>query len=164
LKELDLTEGRATGIPVILTAMRNNGSSEPIFETDEDRSWFRVTLPIHPAFDPETAREFRKPAEIEQRLARLIRSLVVNDYVDDHAAIMMAKVLLSVESQSRSKSQLLEYIQLKNHNDNVKRYIEPLENNDFITKTIPNKPKSPKQEYKLTEKGRLLFQQILNYS
>lgn len=30
--------------------MRNNGSPDPVFETDEDRTWFRVTLPIHPDF------------------------------------------------------------------------------------------------------------------
>ena len=31
LKELELTEGRATGIPVILESLRHNGSTEPIF-------------------------------------------------------------------------------------------------------------------------------------
>ena len=50
LKELDLTEGRATGIAAIIKIMRNNGSPDPVFETDEDRTWFRVTLPIHPDF------------------------------------------------------------------------------------------------------------------
>ena len=45
LKELHLTEGKGTGIPKIKRAMRNNGSDEPIFETDEDRSYFLVILP-----------------------------------------------------------------------------------------------------------------------
>ena len=40
LKELDLAEGRSTGIPKILQAMQNNGSPAPIFESDEDRTWF----------------------------------------------------------------------------------------------------------------------------
>ncbi len=43
LKELHLTEGKGTGIPKIRRAMRNNGSEEPIFETDDARSYF-VTL------------------------------------------------------------------------------------------------------------------------
>ncbi|MCL2453451.1 MAG: putative DNA binding domain-containing protein, partial [Alphaproteobacteria bacterium] len=34
LKELDLTEGRSTGIPKILKVMAANGSPPPIFETD----------------------------------------------------------------------------------------------------------------------------------
>jgi len=50
LKELDMTEGRGTGIPIIRKEMERNGSPEPRFETDENHSYFIVTLPIHPAF------------------------------------------------------------------------------------------------------------------
>ncbi len=46
LKELHLTEGKGTGIPKIRRAMKNNGSDEPVFETDDARSYFLVTLPI----------------------------------------------------------------------------------------------------------------------
>ncbi|NCN69321.1 MAG: hypothetical protein GW904_06275, partial [Candidatus Altiarchaeum hamiconexum] len=48
LKELKLTEGRCTGIPKIRIAMKNNGSPEPVFETDDERSYFLTTLMIHP--------------------------------------------------------------------------------------------------------------------
>lgn len=44
LKELHLTEGKGTGIPKIRRAMKNNGSDEPIFETDDDRSYFLTIL------------------------------------------------------------------------------------------------------------------------
>ena len=37
LKELDLSEGRSTGIPKILRSMAANGSPAPRFETDDDR-------------------------------------------------------------------------------------------------------------------------------
>jgi ATP-dependent DNA helicase RecG len=50
LKELNMTEGRGTGIPIIRKEMTRNGSPEPRFETDENYSYFMVTLPIHPAF------------------------------------------------------------------------------------------------------------------
>jgi ATP-dependent DNA helicase RecG len=48
LKELDLTEGRATGIPKILKVMAANGSPAPLFETDDDRTSFVIRLPSHP--------------------------------------------------------------------------------------------------------------------
>jgi len=48
LKELHLTEGKGTGIPKIRRAMRNNGSEDPIFETDNDRSYFLTILPVRP--------------------------------------------------------------------------------------------------------------------
>jgi ATP-dependent DNA helicase RecG len=51
LKELELTEGRATGIPTILKALKENGSHAPRFHTDDDRTVFEVELFIHPAFE-----------------------------------------------------------------------------------------------------------------
>lgn len=50
LKELDLTEGKATGIPTIRRVMQTNGSPMPEFLTDEERSFFQATLPVHPWF------------------------------------------------------------------------------------------------------------------
>ncbi len=50
LKELKLTEGRCTGIPKIIQAMKHNGSPPPVFKTDEERSYFLTILYIHPGF------------------------------------------------------------------------------------------------------------------
>ena len=50
LKEMHLTEGRNTGLRKIRNALQNNGSPEPLFETDEERTYFAVTLYIHPDF------------------------------------------------------------------------------------------------------------------
>ena len=50
LKELKLIEGRNTGIPTILHSLKANGSEYPVFETDEDRSYFTITIPIHNEF------------------------------------------------------------------------------------------------------------------
>nr|QNO44082.1 hypothetical protein PNOGMPBD_00005 [Methanosarcinales archaeon ANME-2c ERB4]QNO44823.1 hypothetical protein PKNMIGIB_00005 [Methanosarcinales archaeon ANME-2c ERB4] len=48
LKELDLTEGRSTGISKILKVMNGNHSPAPEFETDDDRTYFLIRLPVHP--------------------------------------------------------------------------------------------------------------------
>ncbi|MBU4037730.1 MAG: winged helix-turn-helix transcriptional regulator [Proteobacteria bacterium] len=48
LKELQLTEGRCTGFPKIRRALKVNGSPPPYFETDDDRTYFMVTLKISP--------------------------------------------------------------------------------------------------------------------
>ena len=50
LKELHLVEGRNTGVPSMLRALNDNGSPLPHFETDADRSYFRVTFFIHGVF------------------------------------------------------------------------------------------------------------------
>ena len=44
LKELHLTEGRGTGFPTIYKAMRNNGSPDPVFKTDDHSTYFLTTL------------------------------------------------------------------------------------------------------------------------
>jgi ATP-dependent DNA helicase RecG len=49
-KELHLAEGHATGLSTINRAMKNNGSPAAIFEFDDERSWFQVTLPLHHSF------------------------------------------------------------------------------------------------------------------
>ena len=51
LKELDLTEGRCTGIPTIRAAMAQNGSPLAQFSTDEERTHFLVELPVHPLWE-----------------------------------------------------------------------------------------------------------------
>ena len=49
-KELRLAEGRGTGLPRILRAMRDNGSPDPVFDFDAERTYFRATLPAHPDY------------------------------------------------------------------------------------------------------------------
>ena len=55
LKELDLAEGRNTGIGKIVRAMRENGSPDPQFYNPETRSFMTVILPIHESFKAQDA-------------------------------------------------------------------------------------------------------------
>ncbi len=55
LKELELTEGRATGIPTILKSLKDNSSPMPSFNSDDDRTYFEVELFIHPEFAQKSA-------------------------------------------------------------------------------------------------------------
>ena len=50
LKELDLSEGRATGIPTIQEELKRNGSPLASFDTDSHRTYFLITIPCHPDF------------------------------------------------------------------------------------------------------------------
>ena len=50
LKELDLTEGRATGIPTVQEELEANGSPRATIETDEERTYFLIDIPCHPYF------------------------------------------------------------------------------------------------------------------
>ena len=50
LKELHLVEGRNTGIPMAINAIKDNGSPLPKLLTDNERSYFTVIIPIHDSF------------------------------------------------------------------------------------------------------------------
>lgn len=47
LKELNLTEGRATGIPTIQQKLQENGSPRATIETDEERTYFLIDIPCN---------------------------------------------------------------------------------------------------------------------
>ena len=64
LKELHLIEGRNTGYPTVLKALRENGSSFPKFNMDDNRTFLSVTLPIHSYF---LTKSEINPKELEYR-------------------------------------------------------------------------------------------------
>ena len=82
LKELDLVEGRNTGVPVIVRAMQDNGSPNPVFSSPETRDWLSVVLPIHDAFaedGPKSERvygaEGTKKASLEASKADFLKKI-----------------------------------------------------------------------------------------
>ena len=86
LKELHLVEGRNTGIPSLLRALETNGSDLPLFETDEERSFFRVTMFTHPAF-------------LEDNNGAVVQVVKRKKKADVKAAIMQALVTEPMASQ-----------------------------------------------------------------
>ncbi|MCX4240862.1 RNA-binding domain-containing protein [Paraliomyxa miuraensis] len=52
LKEIRLAEARSSGLNKIRQAMEKAGNPPPLFEFDDDCTFFKVTLPIHPAHLP----------------------------------------------------------------------------------------------------------------
>lgn len=77
LKELKLIEGRNTGFPNAIKALKANGSGMPRFEMDDERSFLSVTIPIHPYFlkassDKDT--EYREKILEQLRIAPMNRT------------------------------------------------------------------------------------------
>ncbi len=109
LKELDMTEGRGTGIPIIRKEMEKNGSPEPRFETDENHSYFITTLPIHPAFllEEEMSEGVHKGVKLSDVQHDAILKLIhegVNENVYDIINILINVAgLNAVEIASRTK-------------------------------------------------------------
>lgn len=73
LKELHLTEGRNTGFGKILSALEENGSPKPEFETEEGHNYFITRLFIHEAFMKQESKGAKiglKGAEVDAKGAK----------------------------------------------------------------------------------------------
>ncbi len=140
LKELDLTEGRGTGIPKILRAMRGNGSPGPVFEFDEDHSYFAVTLPVHPAV-VEALEE--PPPEVTAEVAAEVAAEVTEQVGE----------LLATLKGARSRTELQAELGLTHAEHFRLAYLKPALGAGLIEMTIPDKPRSRLQRYRLTAAG-----------
>ena len=137
LKELDITEGRATGIPKILHAMKQNGSPAPEFDFDKDHTYFMCRLPIHP--------QSKSPAGLS--------GVAVTPHVTPHV-----KRLLAVIGGEMTRDGLLDALGLSDRKSFREIYLEPAIKLGLVEMTIPGKPKSILQKYRLTMKGISLLQ------
>lgn len=139
LKELDLTEGRCTGIPKMRAAMERNGSPEPRFSTDETRTHFVVELPVHP------------------ELVGLMLGNGGNDeaYEEGQEAESLAelRVLELVADNPKPKAEIAEELGLSPRGRAIHRILEALVTKSLLEMTIPDKPNSRNQKYKITPLG-----------
>ena len=129
LKELDLTEGRSTGIPKILKVMAANGSPGPLFETDEERTAFVIRLPVHPLVKPVTP---EVTGEVTGEVERLLRAM--------HGEM--------------SRQQIQEALALRHEDHFRNAYLKPALTLGVIEMTLPDKPRSSNQRYRLTALGQ----------
>ena len=101
LKELDITEGKSTGVPTIVDAMKENGSPAVKFEFDEERTWFMVTVPVHewfleddPVNDPvnDPVKILQEPLDLTARQLKIVAMIEENDRVTREEMMMRCDV------------------------------------------------------------------------
>ncbi len=88
LKELGLTEGRATGIPTIQRALAANGSPRAIISTDEDRSFFLIDIPCHIGFEGENVFGSQDEQKDEQKELTERQKAIINELSKDVSATL----------------------------------------------------------------------------
>ncbi len=149
---------------MIHKALEENGSPRAQIETDEERSFFRITLAIHPEFE---GRPVSAVPAVKMGLIGRLKIFISNDQagnqtgnqaVDDESLLGMERILQLLAQGEAKKEPLLEAVPVSNQTKNVRRYLDPLEATGLIEKTLPEKPTSPKQQYRLTSLGKTLIQ------
>ena len=121
--------------------MRENGSPPPVFEFDEDHSYFMVRLPVHP--------EAALPATTEVR---------AHDEAHDEAARSLTAtergILVACGSEPQSVTQLLAVLGQATRSGGFKRALAHLLAARYVEMTLPDRPRSRSQRYRLTTEGR----------
>ena len=125
-----------------------NGA-QPLFE--DTREGFRLTLPLSLSMDP-TNKASVSGLESGPQLSP------VGEQVDEQVDEQVKAILRAAESAPRSKQELLKAAGFTSVYLNYKRHILPLLEQELIERTLPEKPTSRLQKYRLTEKGRSLLQ------
>jgi ATP-dependent DNA helicase RecG len=131
LKELHLVEGRNTGIPSMLRALESNGSAPPIFETDGERSHFRVTFLLHQAFVGDEKGNVKTPARTVKRRKKAETQKAVLDALSGGplSSLALAHTIGYATHQSGAFS----------------RIVNELISEKLIAYTIPGNPRDPNQ-------------------
>ncbi len=173
LKELKLTEERGTGLPIIHSSMEENGSPPPVFETDENNSYFLCVLSVHSLTesilgqgvdlrrDEDIILDFNDLNDINPYL-----SLSVSEIGDRDKEVIRERIegtikkVLSYCEESKSRDEIFEKIGLYKNTKNYQKYLKPLIDLGWINFTLPNKLTSRDQRYYTTELGRKLLSLI----
>jgi ATP-dependent DNA helicase RecG len=156
LKELELTEGRATGIPTIQRKLKDNGSASSTIETDEDRAYFLIDIPCHPDFVEEDLSnvvsqvELNNNEQLEQKLSQVVSQVKGADF----ELILKAFGALQEEIPI---SDLMNLLNQSNRTRFSQTCLNILLDTHLAISTIPDKPNSSKQKYLLTNLGRKLI-------
>ena len=180
LKELNLSEGRATGIPTIQKHLKLNGSAPAVIDTDADRTYFLMTIPCRNGF--ESGADANHPLTLKQELGQMyvqVRRAINQCVITDKDGL--EQIFVQVWSKSKGQADILrmmtttmdtlcilEYKALSANdlNDAIgfgatyelkRKVIIPLIQLGYVTMTNPDKPRSSQQTYKLTETGEKLF-------
>ena len=139
LKELEFTEGRGTGVPKMRCALANNGSPEATFFKDDCRLTFSTELKIHPEFLKDHG------------------PIKVHDKVHDHLpkiSEIQFKILDLLLKQPANLTIILAELGYSGRARNVREALNYLLEQNLIAYTIPDKPRSKKQQYKITDQGK----------
>lgn len=126
----------------MLEALRANGSPKPGFESDDDRTYFTVRLPLHP--------EFIKDAKERKRLAT------------GQVTGQVAAQILQFCEQPRKAGEIQALVGVKHRQTFRENYLNALIGKGWLGRTIPDKPQSRLQRYQTTDEGKKWLQSATN--
>lgn len=131
---MGLVEQVGSGIRRIRELCRDYGIAEPIIDVSEN--WVTTTF------------------------ARQVEHAALQVPDKSPASTLQVKNLIRSLDGERTRAEILQSLGLKDRSNLTKEYVQPALAAGLIEMTIPDKPRSSKQKYRLTNKGRELQERI----
>ena len=177
---MDAVERIGSGIRRIRDLCREHGVAEPLI--DVSKSWvtttFRrpVTESLQVADDRSAPGRYQvgtRPApgrrQVTAQVDRILqedsntlpdnRLHMLSDALEDLTAQVTAQVVWHCR-RSRFAIEIMEFLGLKHRKTFRANYLKPLMDSGWLEMTIPDKPTSSKQKYRLTDRGRQLLAEL----
>ncbi len=140
---MNLVEQIGSGIKRIRDLCREYGVADPKFEIPEN--WVTVSFP--------RVMEGKKSLPGEQ-----VSGEVAGEVTGEVAGEVMQ--LLEILPQPKTRAEMQNTLNLKGQANFRDRYLQPALDNGLVEMTIPDKPRSSKQKYRLTVKGKELLEKL----
>lgn len=165
LHRMEAVEHIGSGIKRIRALCRDYGVTEPRIEVSEH--WFMVCFPRpemqegsdQTEMQPESqAKSGPSQDQVEAQEAQAVAQEA--QVLTGGLQIWEFSLLRVCVDQDATGAKLLEAASYSSRTGNFKRGLEKLLNLGLLEMTIPDKPRSSKQRYRLTEKGRALLNQL----
>lgn len=130
-RDAGLIEQWGSGLPRVIEEVTAAGHGAPTIEEVVDR--VRVTIPVQSHAIPG--------GSLSQSLSQSL----------SHEDVTMMKLMVT---EPRTRAELLSAIGIRNETRNYERRVAPLIDAGLVERTIPDKPRSRDQKYRLTPAGR----------
>ena len=163
LKDLRLTEGRGTGIPTVIQAMKENGSPAPRFDTDAERAYFTAILPIHSGALLKDSPQVATP---QVKTPQVKTPQVATPQVKEGKSAFRRysrgrekeSIMLAFCESPRDRASIQARLGLKDPQNFRENYLYPMLQRGLVAMTDPEHPNSPQQKYRITESGISLLE------
>jgi ATP-dependent DNA helicase RecG len=147
LHRIGFIEKAGTGIRRIREEARSGGYPEPRFEANDF-----LTATFYPKAEARSAME----ARVEDASAGQVTGQVTGQVIGQVTGQVQMLVQLLLRDEPSSAQQILERTGLSHRETLYQNYLRPALRAGLIERTIPEKPRSSKQRYRLTKKGKAL--------
>ena len=161
---MEMVEQIGSGIRRIRQECRDYGVEEPVIEVSDN--WVVTTFP-------------RPSAQVEEQVTAQVKTnksfnekpndnndlQIITEKLKDLTAQVTAQVIAQVVlycREPRATKEIMGTLGLKHWKTFRSNYLQPLLDDGWLEMTVPDKPTSSKQKYRLTAKGRKLLTELAN--